>query len=84
MNANQSSSPFKSKAEFLKRLQDLHNHISKLSGSAPQQIKFPILGHKELDLLQLYDSVIKRGGVKKVVENKQWHNVVKELKLPSV
>jgi hypothetical protein len=45
--------------------------------------RIPTLGHKELDLEQLYREVTGRGGVNQVIENKQWHNVVRALKLPS-
>ena len=45
--------------------------------------RIPTLGHKELDLEQLYNEVTARGGVQAVIDNKQWHNVVRALKLPS-
>lgn len=74
-----SDPPFKNRAEFFKLLQDLHQKVN-----PGQEIKAPTLGHRELDLYQLYQSVTQRGGVKKIIENKQWANVVKELKLPTV
>eukprot|EP01080_Neovahlkampfia_damariscottae_P004894 gene4894-8488_t len=45
--------------------------------------RIPTLGHKELDLQALYKEVLSRGGVEEVIRNKQWHNVVKALQLPS-
>jgi hypothetical protein len=56
--------------------------------------RIPTLGHKELDLMGLYREVLLRGGVEEVsiflifltlqvIRNKQWHNIVKALQLPS-
>ncbi|KAL0479172.1 hypothetical protein AKO1_007993 [Acrasis kona] len=45
--------------------------------------RVPTLGHRELDLHKLYEEVTDRGGVQAVIDNKQWHNVVRALKLPS-
>jgi hypothetical protein len=45
--------------------------------------RVPTLGHRELDLHKLYEEVTSRGGVQAVIDNKQWHNVVRALKLPS-
>lgn len=44
--------------------------------------KVPQIGGKELDLLQLYNSVIKRGGAEKVSNLKQWKEIVSEFELP--
>jgi len=48
-----------------------------------KSLKIPTLGHKELDLEQLYNEVTMRGGVQAVIDNKWWHNIVRALKLPS-
>ena len=45
-------------------------------------LKIPQIGGKELDLLQLYNSVIRRGGAQKVTNNKLWKEIVSEFDLP--
>lgn len=39
----------------------------------------PIFDHKELDLWRLYKCVTARGGLQKVVDNKKWQEVIRDL-----
>eukprot|EP00698_Gefionella_okellyi_P018834 TRINITY_DN5693_c0_g1_i2.p1 TRINITY_DN5693_c0_g1~~TRINITY_DN5693_c0_g1_i2.p1 ORF type:complete len:851 (+),score=182.56 TRINITY_DN5693_c0_g1_i2:197-2554(+) len=43
----------------------------------------PFCGGKELDLFVLYSSVVERGGYDRVVQDKLWVEVIRNLKLPS-
>ena len=45
-------------------------------------LKVPQIGGKELDLHELYQSVIKKGGAQKVTGQKMWKEIVKEFDLP--
>lgn len=46
--------------------------------------KVPSLGYQELDLLKLYKSVIKRGGMDAVSRNQEWKSVYQELEIPTM
>lgn len=45
-------------------------------------MKVPQIGGKELDLYELYQAVIRRGGAQKVSNNKMWKEIVNEFDLP--
>ena len=45
-------------------------------------LKVPQIGGKELDLYELYQAVIRRGGAQKVSNNKMWKEIVNEFDLP--
>lgn len=45
-------------------------------------VKIPTLGRRELNLYVLYREVVGRGGMQAVIQNKQWHAVVRALRLP--
>ena len=45
-------------------------------------LKVPQIGGKELDLFELYQSVIRRGGAQKVSNLKLWKEIVNEFDLP--
>lgn len=45
-------------------------------------LKIPQIGGKELDLHELYHSVIKRGGAQNVTARKLWKEIVNEFDLP--
>lgn len=64
------------KQRFTKNLFDfLHSRGS-------TNLKVPQIGGKELDLFELYQSVIKRGGAQKVSNTKLWKEIVVEFDLP--
>lgn len=77
----------------IRRKQFIYDLIEFLKSQNKTLNKIPILGHRELDLMSLYNEVQTRGGFDevnfsnllnfKVVRKKQWHSVVKALHLPS-
>lgn len=56
--------------EFFKDLQKFHLSLGK------EQIKIPCMAGKDLDFYKLFREVVTRGGFSKVLENKQWKDVV--------
>lgn len=46
-------------------------------------LKVPQIGGRELDLYELYQKVIRRGGSIKVTARKLWKDIVNEFDLPS-
>ncbi|CDH53812.1 at-rich interactive domain-containing protein 2 [Lichtheimia corymbifera JMRC:FSU:9682] len=55
--------------QFMQQLRDFHE-----SKGTPFQPE-PVLGGQKLDLLKIYQTVIKAGGYKKVTENRGWKQV---------
>lgn len=43
----------------------------------------PVVGGKKLDVFKIYKEVIKRGGIRNVVDNTGWGGIIKELGVPT-
>lgn len=66
----------KDRTAFIKSLFDF------LRARKVPNLKIPQIGGKELDLLALYNAVIKRGGAENVSNKKLWKEIVNEFDLP--
>lgn len=62
--------------KFFVRLSQLHKQ------KGPSIRRFPVIGHKELDMYQLFLAVEARGGLNEVVKNKKFKEIALELDLP--
>ncbi len=62
--------------EFFRRLLSFHENRG-----TPIQ-KMPILGKREVDLFELFERVQQRGGIREVVLNRKWPEIVKLMPLP--
>lgn len=71
---------FTSKDEEKERFKN--NLFNFLQSRGSTNLKVPQIGGKELDLFELYQSVIKRGGAQKVSNTKLWKEIVVEFDLP--
>ena len=58
------------------------NLFSFLQSRGATNLKVPQIGGKELDLYELYQSVIRKGGAQKVSNSKLWKEIVNEFDLP--
>jgi ARID/BRIGHT DNA binding domain len=71
---------FASKEEEKERFKK--NLFSFLQSRGATNLKVPQIGGKELDLYELYQSVIRKGGAQKVSNSKLWKEIVNEFDLP--
>lgn len=62
--------------QFFRRLLDFHR-----DRGTPIP-KMPVLGKREVDLFELYERVKARGGIREVVINRKWPEIVKLMPLP--
>ena len=58
------------------------NLFTFLQSRGATNLKVPQIGGKELDLYELYQSVIRKGGAQKVSNSKMWKEIVNEFDLP--
>ena len=70
----------KSKNHLISICQYLCN-ILNISGSPINRL--PIMAKQVLDLYELYNLVVGRGGLVEVINKKQWQEIIKGLGLPS-
>lgn len=64
--------------------EQFHSNLFKfLHSQNISNLKVPQIGGRELDLYELYQKVINKGGSIKVTENKQWKDIVNEFNLPN-
>ena len=45
--------------------------------------RLPIMAKQVLDLYELFNLVVLRGGLVEVINKKQWQEIIRELRLPS-
>ena len=45
--------------------------------------RLPIMAKQVLDLYELYNQVVEKGGLVEVINKKQWQEIIKGLSLPS-
>lgn len=66
-----------------KKLQFKKNLFKFLHSRNIGHLKVPQIGGRELDLYELYQKVIHRGGSVNVTAKKMWKDIVNEFELPS-
>ena len=45
--------------------------------------RLPVMAKHVLDLYELYNLVVEKGGLVEVINKKQWQEIIRDLKLPS-
>ena len=45
--------------------------------------RLPVMAKHVLDLFELYNLVVEKGGLVEVINKKQWQEIIKDLRLPS-